>query len=137
MLRDVLFAKIHRAAVTGCDPNYMGSITIDPQLLDATGMVINEKVLVADCENGSRFESYIFEGERGSGEVKVNGAAADLTREGHHLLIMSFAQMTPDEMQQHRPKVVICDEHNAIAELIEYSPAEALREITAPSGIDS
>ena len=136
MLRQVLFAKIHRAVVTGCDPNYMGSITIDPQLLDATGMVINEKVLVADCENGSRFESYIFEGERGSREVRVNGAAANLTGEGHHLLIMSFAQMTPDEMQLHRPKVVICDEHNAIAELIEYSPAQALMEITAPSGID-
>ena len=115
----------------------MGSITIDPKLLDATGMVINEKVLIADCENGSRFESYIFEGKRGSREVRVNGAAASLTREGHHLLIMSFAQMTPDEMRQHRPKVVICDEHNAIAELIEYSPAEAIMEITAPSGIDS
>ena len=125
MLREVLFAKIHRAVVTGCDPNYMGSITIDPQLLDATGMVVNEKVLVADCENGSRFESYIFQGERGSGQVRVNGAAANLTRNGHRILIMSFAQMTPDEMQQHRPKVVICDEHNAIAEIIEYSPAQA------------
>lgn len=137
MLREVLFAKIHRAVVTGCDPSYMGSVTIDPDLLDATGMVINEKVLVADCENGARFESYIFEGKRGSGEVRVNGAAANRTREGHHVLIMSFAQMTPDEMRQHRPKVVICDEHNAIAELIEYSPAEALREITTPSGINS
>ena len=137
MLREVLFAKIHRAVVTGCDPSYIGSVTIDPDLLDATGMVINEKVLVADCENGARFESYIFQGERGSGQVRVNGAAANLTRNGHHILIMSFAQMTPDEMQQHRPKVVICDEHNAIAELIEYSPAEALMEITSPSGIDS
>ena len=136
MLREVLFAKIHRAVVTGCDPNYVGSITIDPQLLDATGMVINEKVLVADCENGARFESYIFQGERGSGQVRVNGAAANLTRNGHHILIMSFAQMTPDEMQLHRPKVVICDEHNAIAELIEYSPAEALMEAASPSGID-
>ena len=126
MLREVLFAKIHRAVVTGCDPSYMGSVTIDPDLLDATGMVVNEKVLVADCENGARFESYIFQGERGSGQVRVNGAAANLTRNGHHILIMSFAQMTPDEMRQHRPKVVICDEHNAIAELIEYSPAQAL-----------
>lgn len=125
MLREVLFAKIHQAVVTGCDPSYIGSVTIDPDLLDATGMVINEKVLVADCENGSRFESYIFEGKRGSGEVRVNGAAALLTAVGHRLLIMSFAQMTAQEMKSHRPKVVICDAHNGIAELVEYSPAEA------------
>lgn len=125
MLRQILFAKIHRAVVTDCEPSYMGSITIDPDLLDATGMVINEKVLIADCENLARFETYIFQGERGSGQIQVNGAAAKLTEIGHHLLIMSFAQMTEQEMHEHRPKVVICDEQNHIAELIEYSPSQA------------
>lgn len=124
MLRELLFAKIHRATVTQCNPDYMGSITIDPDLLDATGLVVNEKVLVADCDNGQRFETYIFLGERGSGEIKVNGAAANRTGIGHQVLIMSFCQMTEEEMRTHRPKVVICDEHNRIAERIEYPAAE-------------
>ena len=123
MLRQILYAKIHRAVVTDCNPDYMGSITIDPVLLESTGMAVNEKVLVADCETGARFESYIFEGVRGAGEVKVNGAAARLTETGHHVLIMSFAAMTPQEMQAHRPRVVICDEHNGIAEVLRYDPA--------------
>ncbi len=125
MLRHVLFAKIHRAVVTDCNPQYMGSVTIDPVLLEATGMVVNEKVLLADCETGARFESYIFLGERGSGAVIVNGAAAHRTAIGHHLLIMSFAEMTPQEMSSHRPIVVICDEHNGIAEMIRYDPGPA------------
>ncbi len=125
MHRQILFAKIHRAVVTGCNPDYMGSVTIDPVLLEATGMVVNEKILVADCETGARFESYIFEGERGSGEIKVNGAAAHRSQVGHHVLIMSFAAMTPQEMKTHRPRVAICDERNGIAELIRYDPAPA------------
>ena len=123
MLRQVLFAKIHRAVVTACNPDYMGSVTIDPVLLEATGMVVNEKVLLADCDSGARFESYVFLGERGSGAVEVNGAAAHQTGVGHRLLIMSFASMTPQEMSGHRPKVVLCDEHNRIAEVIRYDPA--------------
>jgi aspartate 1-decarboxylase len=130
MLRQILYAKIHRAVVTRCNPDYVGSIVIDPVLLEATGLVLNEKVLVADCENGSRFETYIFEGERGSGAVEVNGAAAGLTRIGHHLLIMSFAGMTPQEMSGHRPRVAVCDEQNKIAELLRYDPAPA-----APAGV--
>ncbi|MHC4415894.1 MAG: aspartate 1-decarboxylase [Planctomycetota bacterium] len=123
MLRQVLFGKIHRAVVTGCNRDYLGSITIDPVLLEATGMAVNEKVLVADCDNGARFESYVFEGEPGSGEIRVNGAAANLSAVGHRVLIMSFAQMTPDEMRAHRPRVVLCDEHNGIAELLRYDPS--------------
>ena len=123
MLREVLYAKIHRAVVTQCDPDYMGSITIDPVLLEATGMQVNEKVLVADCESGARFETYIFRGEPNSGEIKVNGAAANRTGIGHHVLIMSFAHMTEEEMATHRPQVVICNEDNTIAERIEYGAA--------------
>jgi len=123
MQRDVLFAKIHRATVTECHPDYMGSITIDPILLEATGMAVNEKVLIADCDNGNRFETYIFEGQRGSGEIGVNGAAANITGIGHHMLVMSFCQLTPEEAQQHRPKVVICNTDNTIAEHIKYPPS--------------
>lgn len=125
MLREALFTKIHRATVTHCDPSYMGSITIDPDLLDATGMIVNEKVLVADCNNGERFETYIFLGERGRGEIKVNGAAANLSGIGHQVLIMSFCQLTPEELATHRPRVVICDEHNRVARRIEYPAAGA------------
>ena len=125
MLRQVLYAKIHRAVVTDSNPDYMGSVTIDPVLLEATGMVVNEKILVADCETGARFESYVFRGERGSGSVVVNGAAAHLTKIGHHILIMSFADMAPEEMAAHRPVVAICDERNGIAEMLRYDPASA------------
>ena len=123
MLRQVLYAKIHRAVVTRCNPDYVGSVTIDARLLDATGLAVNEKVLIADCDSGNRFESYIFYGEPGSGAIEVNGAAAHQTAVGHRVLIMSFAQMTAQEMAGHRPKVVLCDEQNGIAELIRYEPA--------------
>jgi aspartate 1-decarboxylase len=123
MLREALFGKIHHAVVTDCDVDYMGSISIDPILLEATGMMVNEKVLVADCDNGQRFETYIFLGERGTGEIRVNGAAARKTGVGHKVLIMSFCQLTPEELARHRPKVVICNERNGIAELIEYPAA--------------
>jgi aspartate 1-decarboxylase len=126
MMRDVLYAKIHRAAVTACNRDYIGSVSIDPVLLEASGLAVNERVLVADCDNGERFESYVFEGERGSGRVEVNGAAAHRTAVGHRILIMSFASMTPQEMAQHRPAVVICDEHNRIAEVIRYEPGSPL-----------
>lgn len=127
MLRTVLFAKIHQAVVTGCNAEYVGSITVDPVLLDATGMAVNEKVLVADCDNGNRFETYIFRGDAGSRRVEVNGAAAHQTAPGHRLLIMSFAAMSPQEMAEHRPKVVICDEHNGIARRLQYDPGADLQ----------
>ena len=120
MLREVLYAKIHRATVTECHPEYMGSITIDPDLLDAVGMHLNEKVLVADCSNSQRFETYIFKGERGSGVIGVNGAAANLTGIGHQVLIMSFCMVDEKEMKEHRPRVVICDEKNGIARELRY-----------------
>ena len=122
MLREYLYAKIHRCAVTGCNPDYMGSITIDTELLGRTGIQVNEKVLVADCENGSRFETYVFAGKRGSGEILLNGAAAHLTEVGHHLLVMAFCQLTPDEAREHRPNVVICRQDNTVAEQLAYDP---------------
>lgn len=131
MLREVLFGKIHRATITDCNPAYMGSITIDPILLEATGMVVNEKVLVADCDNGNRFETYIFEGRRGSGEIVVNGAAANITGIGHRVLIMSFCHVDEDELVTHRPRVAICTAENTIAEVLEYDPP---RDLSQPAG---
>jgi aspartate 1-decarboxylase len=98
----------------------MGSITVDPDLLDAVGMVVNEKVLVADVENGARFETYIFLGERGTGHIIVNGAAAHLTDVGHRVLIMAFCHVDARELPVHRPRVIICDHRNRIAERVEY-----------------
>lgn len=123
MLREALLAKIHHARVTGCRPDYSGSITIDRDLLDATGLLPNEKVLVADCENGNRFETYILEGEPGSGTVEINGAAALLTGTGHRVIVIGFCQVTGEELERHRPTVIVCDERNRIAERIRYAAA--------------
>ena len=120
MLRETLFGKIHGAAVTQCDPDYVGSITIDTDLLDATGIRINEKVLVCDVDSGSRFETYVFKGEAGSGIIGINGAAARLTSPGNTVLIMSFCLLAPDEMATHRPKVAIVAEGNTVGRVIEY-----------------
>jgi aspartate 1-decarboxylase len=123
MLREALFAKIHRATVTRCNPDYIGSITIDPVLLDACGMAVNEKVLVADCANAQRFETYVFKGQPNTGMIEVNGAAANRTGIGHQVLIMSFCLLTTEELKTHRPRVVICTPENTIARLLEYDPA--------------
>lgn len=120
MLRKLLHAKIHRAVVTHCNLDYVGSITIDATLLGAVGMAPNEAVLVADCDNGNRFETYIFEGEPGSGVIGVNGAAAHLTAPGHRLIICCFAQLQADEIDRHQAKVVVVDEHNRIAQMLSY-----------------
>ena len=125
MLRQYLFAKIHRCVVTDCNPDYMGSITIDPVLLEQTGIQVNERVLVADCENGNRFETYVFKGERGSGKIMLNGAASHLTEIGHPVLVMSFCQLTPEEAETHRPKVVICNDENEVVESLEYDAHES------------
>jgi aspartate 1-decarboxylase len=120
VLREALFAKIHMATVTQCNPDYHGSITIDGDLLDATGLRVNEKVLVADANSTNRFETYVFRGESGSGIIGVNGAAAQLTGIGHKVIIMSFCSLDEDEFGRHRPEVVICDETNKISETIQY-----------------
>ncbi|HMN97294.1 MAG TPA: aspartate 1-decarboxylase [Phycisphaerales bacterium] len=122
MLREALFAKIHRAVVTQCEPDYIGSVTIDPDLLDAVGLRVNEKVLVADVTNAQRFETYVFKGRRGSGEICVNGAAANRTGVGHIVLIMCFCHLTLEEMRSHRPRVVIVGPGNTVGRIIEYEP---------------
>jgi aspartate 1-decarboxylase len=120
MLTRLLKAKIHRATVTFTDVNYHGSITIDRDLLDATGLLPNEAVLVADCENGNRFETYIIPGERGSGEIGINGAAARLSQVGHRVIVLAFVLATPAEIARHVSRVVIVDGQNRVVEKIEH-----------------
>lgn len=122
MLREALLAKIHRATVTACEPDYIGSITIDADLLDACGMRPSERVLVADVTSGSRFDTYIFQGKRGSGVIGVNGAAARLTGIGHLVIVMTFCRLTTEELAAHRPKVVLPTPDNRVGRIIEYAP---------------
>jgi aspartate 1-decarboxylase len=120
MLTQLLKAKIHQATVTFTDVNYHGSITIDADLLRASGLLPNEAVIVADCENGNRFSTYIIVGKPGTGVVGVNGAAARLTQVGHRVIIMAFVLATPPEVETHKSRVVIADRNNRVAETVEH-----------------
>ncbi len=122
MFRTMMNGKIHRARVTEANLNYVGSITIDEEILDAVGMVANEKVQIVNNNNGARFETYIIPGERGSGVVCLNGAAARLVHEGDVVIIISYALVSEEKIQQHKPKVAIMDENNRIVELIRAEP---------------
>ena len=106
MQRTMLKSKIHRATVTDCDLHYVGSITIDPDLLEAADILEHEQVHVVDVDNGARFETYTIAGERGSGEVKVNGAAARLVHRGDTIIVISYAGYGADELQTYVPRVV-------------------------------
>jgi len=106
MQRTMLKSKIHRATVTDCDLHYVGSITIDPELLEAGDILEHEQVHVVDVDNGARFETYTIAGERGSGEIKVNGAAARLVHRGDTVIVISYAQYTREEMEHYEPRVV-------------------------------
>ncbi len=110
------------ATVTEARPDYVGSITIDADLLAACGMRVNDVVLIGNCRNGKRFETYIFHGEPGSGIIAVNGAAAHLVEEGDQLIILHFAFMDDAEYTAHHPKVLIMNDDNTIRELIRYNP---------------
>jgi aspartate 1-decarboxylase len=118
MLIKLLRAKIHHATVTQTDVNYHGSITIDADLMKACGLLPNEAVIVADCENGARFETYVILGEPGSGIIGINGAAARLSNVGNRVIIMSFSLVTPEEAATHKSRVVIADKHNRPAETV-------------------
>ncbi len=115
----LLKAKLHQAVVTQTDLNYHGSITIDSDLLRATGLLPNEAVLIADCENGNRFETYIIPGPAGSGVMGINGAAARLTAVGNRIIVMAFVDLAPEEIEKHVAKIVVCDKGNRIVERIE------------------
>ena len=120
MLLKLLRAKIHQATVTETHLDYHGSVTIDADLLDATGLLPNEHVTIADCDNGQRFETYIILGERGSGTIGINGAAARLTETGNRVIIMAYGLMHPDEVAGHRSVVAIVDGENKLMERLEH-----------------
>src|SRR3954454_9288087 len=106
MQRTMLKSKIHRATVTDCDLHYVGSITIDPDLLEAADILEHEQGHVADVDNGARFETYTIAGERGSGAMKVNGAAARLVHRGDTIIVISYASNDSAEMDRYEPRVV-------------------------------
>jgi aspartate 1-decarboxylase len=114
MHRTMLKSKIHRATVTDADLNYVGSITVDPELLEAADILEHEQVAVVDVDNGARFETYTIAGERGSGEMKVNGAAARLVHHGDTIIVISYAQYDRVELEHYEPTVVHVDAHNQI-----------------------
>src|SRR5690348_1333676 len=110
----MLKSKIHRATVTDCDLHYVGSITIDPDLLESADILEHEQVHVVDVDNGARFETYTIAGERGSGEMKVNGAAARLVHRGDTIIVISYAAYDSAELDEYEPRVVHVDAGNQI-----------------------
>lgn len=123
MFRHMMNGKIHRATVTEANLNYVGSITIDEDLLDAVGMAANEKVQIVNNNNGARLETYIIPGERGSGVICLNGAAARLVQKGDIVIIISYCLVSEEKITTHTPKVAIMDENNRIKELLSAEPA--------------
>jgi aspartate 1-decarboxylase len=110
--RQMLKSKIHRATVTDCDVDYVGSITVDAELMADADLIANEQVHVWDLENGSRFVTYAIEGESGSGTIQVNGAAAHLTEPGHKVIVASFGAYDEADLERYAPRVVHVDERN-------------------------
>lgn len=109
MLIEVLKSKIHNASITGTNLNYIGSISIDEDLMDAASLMENEKVTVLDINNGERIETYVIKGERGAGEILLNGAAARKAMPGDVIIILSYASMTPEEAKSHKPVIIFPD----------------------------
>ena len=132
MQRTMLKSKIHRATVTDCDLHYVGSITIDADLLEAADMLEHEQVHVVDVDNGARFETYTIAGERGSGTVQLNGAAARLVHRGDTIIVISYAQYDRDELREYEPRVVhveagtnrILDVDREVATLLTTTPGK-------------
>lgn len=116
----MLKGKIHRVRVTQAELNYVGSITVDPVLMEAAGILEYEKVQVVDIENGNRFETYTIAGEENSGMICLNGAAARQVQVGDHIILMAYCDMTSDEAASHKPKVVFVDEENQIKRVSTY-----------------
>lgn len=116
----MLKGKIHRATVVQAELNYVGSITVDPALMEAAGILEYEMVQIVDVENGSRFETYTIAGEKNSGMICLNGAAARQVQVGDHIIIMAYCEMTTEEAKSHRPKVVFVDDDNKVKRISSY-----------------
>ena len=116
----MLKSKIHRAVITQAELNYVGSVTIDEELMEAAGLYEYERVHISNVNSGSRIETYVIAGERGSGIICLNGAAARSGQKGDYVIIMSYANMVPEEIKVHRPKVVFVDDKNEIIRVADY-----------------
>ena len=125
MNRTMLKSKIHRATVTAADLHYVGSLTVDPDLLEAADILENEKIHVVNVDNGARFETYTIAGRRGSGELQVNGAAARLAHQGDTVIVISYAQYSVSDLEGYEPRVVHVDLDNRIV-TVDADPAQLL-----------
>ena len=119
-------SKIHRATITESDLNYVGSITIDEAIMEAVGILPNEKVAIVNNNNGNRFETYVIKGERNSGVICVNGAAARLVQKGDIIIIISYCLVPEEKAATHQPKVAIMNEKNQIETIINYEPESTI-----------
>lgn len=126
---EVLKSKIHRATVVQAELNYIGSITIDEELLEQANIHEYEKVQIVDINNGSRFETYAISGQRGSGMICLNGAAARMVSVGDKIIVMSYAVMTPEELKENPPRVVFVDETNQISRVTRYEKHGRLEDL--------
>ncbi|WP_043647081.1 aspartate 1-decarboxylase [Nocardia thailandica] len=117
MLRTMMKSKIHRATVTHADLHYVGSVTVDQDLLDAADLLEGEQVCIVDIDNGARLETYVIAGERGSGVIGINGAAAHLVHPGDLVILIAYGQMDEREVREYDPKVVFVDARNRPVEL--------------------
>ncbi|MBF6165183.1 MULTISPECIES: aspartate 1-decarboxylase [Nocardia] len=117
MLRTMMKSKIHRATVTHADLHYVGSVTVDQDLLDAADLLEGEQVCIVDIDNGARLETYVIAGERGSGVIGINGAAAHLVHPGDLVILIAYGQLNEQEIAEYDPKVVFVDERNRPVEL--------------------
>lgn len=125
----MLKSKIHRATVTQAELDYVGSITIDEELMKASGISEYEKVQIADVNNGHRFETYVIAGEKGSGVICLNGAAARCVQKGDKVIIMSYAQLDSAEVAEHKPRVVFVDDSNKITRITSYEKHGLLKDM--------
>jgi aspartate 1-decarboxylase len=122
MFRQMMKSKIHRATVTEANLNYVGSVTIDQDLLELVDILPDEKVQIVNNNNGARFETYAIPGPRGSGVICLNGAAARLVQPGDQVIIINYGLMTDEEAHRHHPRVAILDEHNHVVKLLAEEP---------------
>ena len=112
MFRTLMKSKLHRGTITGANLHYVGSITVDADLMDAADLLPNEKVQVVDIDNGARLETYVIPGERGSGDLCLNGAAARLVQPGDRIIVISYGVYSDAEAREHTPTVIVLDECN-------------------------
>ncbi|MDD7718269.1 MAG: aspartate 1-decarboxylase [Eubacteriaceae bacterium] len=129
MTLEILKGKIHRATVVQAELDYVGSITVDADLLDASGILEYEKVQIVDINNGQRFETYTIAGERGSGMICLNGAAARCVSTGDKIIIMAYASMTPEEAKDFHPTVVFVDDSNKPSRITNYEKHGLLKDM--------